>query len=187
MSRQFLTLANQLTLVRLALIPFFVVAVLNRRYGWGLAVLLAAGLSDALDGLLARVLKQRTPLGAYLDPIADKLLLSTAFVILAIQGDVPWTVSVLVLGRDVLILAVALAIIIGAGWRPFPSSVYGKISTVTQVLTVGVVVLARVWPHGAVVWAKDVLIWLTVAITLASGIHYAWRTGKVLPDIPPKA
>lgn len=186
MSRQIFTLANQLTLLRLALIPFFVLALRGGQYGWALGLLLVAGVSDLLDGLLARWLKQRTSLGAYLDPIADKLLFSTAFVVLAIKGEVPWALSILVLGRDVLILAIALVIIIGAGFRPFAPSVYGKACTATQAVTLFVVVVFALEPHPALLTAKQVLLWLTGALTVLSGMHYAYRTGTVLPEIPPK-
>ena len=185
MTSQFFTLANQLTLLRLALIPFFAVAVLGRRYDWALALLLAAGVSDALDGILARSLRQRTALGAYLDPIADKLLLSTGFVVLAIRGDVPWTLAILVLGRDVVIVAIALVLVLAAGLRPVPS-LYGKACTSAQVLAVIAVVAVQVIPGAALVWTKDLLLWLTAALTVLSGVHYAWRIGKMLPDIPSK-
>ena len=185
MTSQFFTLANQLTLLRLALIPFFAVAVLGRRYDWALALLLAAGVSDALDGILARSLRQHTALGAYLDPIADKLLLSTGFVVLAIRGDVPWTLAILVLGRDVVIVAIALVLVLAAGLRPFPS-LYGKACTSAQVLAVIAVVAVQVIPGAALVWTKDLLLWLTAALTVLSGVHYAWRVGKMLPDIPSK-
>lgn len=184
MKQRIFTLANQLTLLRLALIPFFVLAIRGGQYGWALALLVVAGASDSLDGLLARWLKQRTPLGAYLDPIADKLLLSTAFVVLATQGMVPWTLSILVLSRDVLIIAIAAVIIIGAGFRPFAPSVYGKACTTTQVVTVIVVVGFNVMPHEVLEWLRGLLLWLTAAITLLSGVHYAYRTGKMLPEIP---
>lgn len=186
MSSQIFTLANQLTLLRLAVIPFFALAILDGDYSWGLGLLLAAGVSDALDGILARSLKQRTALGAYLDPIADKLLLSTAFVVLAIKGNVPWTLSILVLGRDVLIVSIGLVIILAAGFRPFLPSLYGKVCTATQVLTVLLVVLAVVVSHPALHWARDVLLWLTAVLTVLSGVHYAWRTGKTLSEIPSK-
>ena len=185
MTSQFFTLANQLTLLRLALIPFFAVAVLGRRYDWALALLLAAGVSDALDGILARSLRQHTALGAYLDPIADKLLLSTGFVVLAIRGDVPWTLAILVLGRDVVIVAIALVLVLAAGLRPVPS-LYGKACTSAQVLAVIAVVAVQVIPGAALVWTKDLLLWLTAALTVLSGVHYAWRVGKMLPEIPSK-
>ncbi|MBI4466281.1 MAG: CDP-alcohol phosphatidyltransferase family protein [Acidobacteria bacterium] len=186
MSSQIFTLANQLTLLRLALIPFFALAVLDGNYPWALGLLLAAGVSDALDGVLARSLRQRTFLGAYMDPIADKLLLSTAFVVLAIRGNIPWTLSILVLGRDVLIVAIALVIMLAAGFRPFPPSHYGKACTATQVLTVIVVVLVEVVPHGTLAWSKGLLLWLAAITTVLSGLHYALRTGKMLPEIPSK-
>lgn len=187
MAGRIFTLANQLTLLRLALIPLFAVAVLGREYHWALGLLLAAGISDALDGILARSLKQRTSLGAYLDPIADKLLLSTAFVVLAIREELPWALAVLVLGRDILIIAIAGVIAVGAGFRPFPPSLYGKACTVAQVLTVIAVVLAKVEPQAAVLWLKNLLLWLAAALTVLSGLHYALRTGKLLPEIPPRA
>lgn len=187
MKRQIFTLANQLTLFRLALIPFLALAIHKGRYGWALGLLLAAGLSDTLDGVLARWLKQRTPLGAYLDPIADKLLLSTLFVVLATRALVPWALAILVLGRDVLIVAIGLVVILGAGYRPFAPSLYGKACTTTQVVTVVAVVLVQVMPHGALLWAKNLLLWLTAALTVLSGVHYAYRMGKVLPEIPPKS
>lgn len=186
MTSQFFTLANQLTLLRLALIPFFAVAVLGGRYDWALALLLAAGVSDALDGILARSLRQHTALGAYLDPIADKLLLSTGFVVLAIRGDVPWTLAILVLGRDIVIVAIALVLVLAAGLRPVPS-LYGKACTSAQVLAVITVVAVQVIPGAGLVWTKDLLLWLTAALTVLSGVHYAWRVGKMLPEISSKA
>ena len=179
MKSQIFTWANQFTLLRLGLIPFFAVAVLEGRYHWALSLLVVAGVSDALDGLLARWLKQRTALGAYLDPITDKLLLSTAFVVLAVRGDIPWTLSVLVLGRDVLMVVVAGVIVVAAGFRPFPPSIYGKGCTAVQMLTVLAVVLGRVWPPAEESWR--VLLWLTAVLTVLTGVHYAYQTGKVLP------
>ena len=183
MRAQIFTLANQFTILRLALVPFFVLAVLDGRYGWALALLVIAGLSDFLDGLLARWLKQRTPLGSYLDPIADKLLLSTSFVVLAVAQNVPWTLTILVLSRDLLIVAVALVIIIGAGFRPFPPSFLGKACTTAQIVAVFVVVLEEVAPRDWLALLKVVLLWTTAALTVLSGFHYAYRTGKMLPGI----
>lgn len=186
MKQPVFTLANQLTLLRLLLIPFFALAILGGQYGWGLVLLVAAGMSDFLDGLLARRLQQRTPLGATLDPIADKLLLSTSFVVLAVSGAVPWWLSILVLSRDVLIVAIGLAIIIGAGFRPFSPSVYGKACTAVQMLTVFVVVLVEVAPGAWLLWVKNLLLWLTATLTLLSGVLYAHRTSKLMPASPPK-
>ena len=103
---------------------------------------IAAGLSDALDGWLARVLNQRTLLGQYLDPIADKLLLSSLFLVLSIARKIPWKYTVLVLSRDVCILATAMALYATVGFRDFRPSVFGKINTVCQIGAVFFVVLA---------------------------------------------
>ena len=100
-----------------------------------------AGLTDALDGLLARVLKQRTVLGQYLDPVADKLLLSTLFLVLLHQGLMPMRVTVMVFGRDVCILLVSAILYAAVGRRDFKPSILGKANTLAQVLAVGVVLL----------------------------------------------
>src|SRR5687767_14938173 len=103
MARVF-TVPNQLTFLRFGFLPFFIILVHYQRYAWALAVLVLAGLTDVMDGLLARSLNQKSALGAYLDPIADKLLLSSSFVVLALEGRIRWWLTILVLSRDVLIL-----------------------------------------------------------------------------------
>jgi len=183
--KKLFTFANQLTFLRLGLIPFFVLAVLGRHFGWALALLLAAAVTDFFDGLLARWLKQRSALGATLDPIADKLLLSTSFVVLAISGDIPWWITILVLSRDVLILGVALAMTIGAGFRRFSPSLYGKLCTGVQVLTVLVVVLVEVVPDERLGWLKLGLLLLTVGFTVLSGFHYGYRTSRWMSEAHP--
>src|ERR1700693_6660832 len=100
MNSRILTVPNQLTFLRLAFLPVFIITIHYERYGWAMAILIVAGLTDALDGLLARGLDQRTPLGAYLDPIADKLLMSSSFFVLALKGKIGWWLAILVLGRD---------------------------------------------------------------------------------------
>src|SRR6202051_5134671 len=95
------TLPNQLTFLRLGFLPFFIILVLYRRYSWALAILVLAALTDGLDGLLARTLHQKSALGAYLDPIADKLLLSSSFIVLAMEKKIGWWLTILVISRDV--------------------------------------------------------------------------------------
>ena len=110
------TVPNQITLLRLGFLPFFLILISYERYRWALLVLVVAGLSDGIDGLLARSLNQRSSLGAYLDPIADKLLLSSSFIILAFKKQIAWWLTILVLGRDVLILvACAVILAVAAG------------------------------------------------------------------------
>lgn len=179
----FFTVANQLTLLRMVFIPFFLLSIWEGKYGWALGLFIVAGLTDTLDGVLARLLQQKTPLGAYLDPIADKLLLSSAFFILALKGDLRWWLTILVLGRDVLIISIAVAIIVATGRRPFPPTVYGKICTVVQVLTVFIVLLARVRPTAWIDRAEVVSIYLTSAFTVISGLHYAFITRHRLAEV----
>src|ERR1700691_4466638 len=129
MASRVFTVPNQLTFLRLGFLPFFIISIHYRRYDAALAILIIAGLTDALDGLLARSLNQKTTLGAYLDPIADKLLLSSSFVVLALNGQIRWWLTILVLGRDVLMLTTAAVILLTAGYRAFPPTFYGKLTT----------------------------------------------------------
>src|SRR6202051_3333730 len=141
------TVPNQITLLRLGFLPIFLILISYEHYRWALAVLVVAGLSDGIDGLLARKLDQRSSLGAYLDPIADKLLLSSSFVILAFKKEIAWWLTIIVLSRDVLILVVAVVILLISGYRPFPPSIYGKSTTATQIILVFTVVLAAAYPN----------------------------------------
>jgi cardiolipin synthase len=151
-----------------------VAAILENRFGLSFILFVAAGLTDALDGVLARVLKQRTILGEYLDPIADKLLLSTLFLVLMYKGLMPTTVTILVFGRDVGILLVAAVLYAVAGRREFGPSIFGKANTVAQVTAVAVVLLHQLTTVKWVVMLRLVALDATVALTVASGLHYAW-------------
>lgn len=168
------TAPNLLTVLRICLAPFLVAAILQDRFGLSFALFVAAGLTDALDGVLARVLKQGTMLGQYLDPIADKLLLSTLFVVLMYKGLMPTTVTVLVLGRDVGILLVAAVLYAVVGRREFGPSIFGKANTVAQVTAVAVVLLHQLTTVKWVVILRLVALDATVGLTVASGLHYAW-------------
>jgi len=165
---------NLLTLLRICLAPFLVSAILENRFKLGFILFVVAGLSDALDGFLARVLKQRTVLGEYLDPVADKLLLSTLFLVLLHEGLMPVRVTVLVFGRDVCILLVSAILYAVAGRRDFQPSIFGKINTLAQVLAVAVVILHQ-WTHAPWVLAlRSFALWATIIFTVVSGLHYAW-------------
>lgn len=177
---QFWTAPNQLTLLRLIFIPFVITNVLDDNWHWALALLVLAGLSDALDGWLARALDQRTMLGQYLDPIADKLLLSSLFLVLSIAHKIPWKYTVLVLSRDVCILATCTALYATVGFRDFRPSIFGKINTVCQIAAVFFVVLAQVVGTPSVVALKLVFLYATFGFTLLSGIHYILITGQRL-------
>src|SRR5919108_3449096 len=123
MLRQLLTAPNQLTLMRLIIIPFIIINIVDSNHRWALILLVIAGISDGLDGLLARSLHQQTKLGQYLDPIADKLLLSTLFLVLSILHKIQWKYTVLVFGRDIAILVTSAVLYTIAGLRNFKPSI----------------------------------------------------------------
>lgn len=169
---------NLLTVMRICLAPFLVSAILDDRFALSFALFVAAGLTDALDGALARWLKQRTVLGQYLDPVADKLLLSTLFLVLTHKRLIPVTVTVLVFGRDVGILVVAAILYAAVGRREFKPSIFGKVNTVAQVTSVAVVLLHQVYDARWIVVLRTVSLDATVVLTVASGLHYAWMVTR---------
>jgi len=168
------TAPNLLTLLRICLAPFLVAAILQGEYLLSFVLFVGAGLTDALDGFLARILKQRSMLGHYLDPVADKLLLSTLFLVLMHKGLMPVTVTVLVFGRDVGILLVAAILYMAAGRREFHPSVFGKANTLAQIVAVAAVLLNQLTAVAWVVYFRQVALDLTMGLTVASGLHYAW-------------
>src|SRR5216683_108845 len=174
------TVPNQITLLRLGFLPIFLILISYEQYRWALAVLVIAGLSDGIDGLLARRLNQRSSLGAYLDPIADKLLLSSSFVILAFKKKIAWWLTIMVLSRDVLLLTVAIVIILIAGYRAFPPSILGKFTTAFQIILVFAIVLAEAYPNLQLASANRALIYLVAALTTLSGFHYSFSIARKL-------
>jgi cardiolipin synthase len=185
--RQLLTAPNQLTLLRLLFVPWVIVEISDRDWGVALAIFLAAGVTDGLDGLLARVLRQRTTLGQYLDPIADKLLLSTLFITLSIAHKIPWRVTVMVFTRDAFIVIVAGVLYIAAGLRDFRPSIFGKANTVAQIVTVGAVLLYEIYPVTWVNYLRLGALWCAFAFTIISGVHYALRAGAKLRNSDARA
>jgi cardiolipin synthase len=174
MRSRILTVPNQLTLLRLAFLPFFVIAIEYEHYAVALGILVAAGISDGLDGLLARELNQKTPLGAYLDPIADKLLLSSSYVVLALKAKISWWLAILVLGRDVLLLAACAVILVTIGYRPFPPSLWGKATTFFEILLIVLVLVVAVWDVNGALWiARRLCSFVVAALVMISGVHYA--------------
>ncbi len=172
---QVLTFSNQLTILRMAMVPIFILLLMYGRLGWALVVFLAAGLTDMLDGWLARWLHQRTVLGTYLDPIADKMLLTSSFVTLSFHSvptmyHIPLWATVLYLSRDVIIVVSSLLIYIATGFRDFRPSVYGKITTILQLAAV-LSVICFSYLNWNSPWVP-VLIYAAVAATVYSGIHY---------------
>jgi len=188
--RQILTAPNQLTLLRLALVPAFVILVLYGRTGWALVAFITAGITDGLDGLIARMANQRTSLGAFLDPMADKLLLVSAFVVLTLPNiglvnTIPLWLTVLVISRDVIIVATVAIVSIALGPRTFRPSVFGKVATATYIMTTVLVMFFNYLGHRSV-WV-DVGVWASLAVTLVSGLHYVVHARRLINEPPPSS
>jgi cardiolipin synthase (CMP-forming) len=178
---------NLLTLMRLIFVPFVVVAIQQQNYKWALAIFIVAGITDLLDGLLARVLKQKTTLGQYLDPIADKLLLSTMYLMLSIAHVIRWPFTIMVFSRDIIILIVCTLLYATGTMRVFRPSLLGKANTAVQILSVP---LALIYQINGSDWArlgKRWSIWATVALTTVSGVHYVLRLAYDLRGAGAKA
>jgi cardiolipin synthase len=169
---------NQLTLLRLIFIPFVVIATIDGHHRWALSLFIVAGISDALDGLLARLLKQKTVLGQYLDPIADKLLLSTLFLVLSFEHKIPWYVTVLVFSRDIGILIVSTLLYTTNTLRDLRPSFWGKANTAVQVGTILAVLMYEVWQPEWLFIVKKIGLWSTFALTLISWVHYTIMVGR---------
>jgi cardiolipin synthase (CMP-forming) len=178
--RQWLTLPNWITLARVALVPLILREILNGRHVAALALFAAAAATDGIDGYLARRLHSVTAAGAYLDPIADKLLLSGVYLALAVIGSVPWWLVAVVFGRDLLILAASGVALLATRLRAFPPSLWGKASTFLQVVT-AVTFLARNATGSRLLAAlAAALVWPVAGLTVWSGIHYGWRGIRLL-------
>ena len=178
------TVPNQITLLRLGFLPVFLTLISYGRYRGALLVLVLAGLSDFIDGLLARKLNQRSSLGAYLDPIADKLLLSSSFVILAYKTRIAWWLTIIVLSRDILILIVAVVILLISGYRPFPPSIFGKLTTLFEIVLVFTVVLTAAYPTFHSRLLHNVLVDVVTIFAIGSALHYSFTITRHAPAAP---
>jgi len=169
----FWTVPNQITFLRFVLLPIFLICLFYQNYGWALVLLVTAALTDALDGWLARWLNQKSELGTFLDPLADKFLLSGAFVVLAFKGVLGWWLTILVLARDVIILATGAVIVLVVGPRTFPPSLYGKLTTGLQILLVLEVIAAEAFSVTGLREFHRGLVYAVAAATVFSGVHYS--------------
>ncbi len=167
------TVPNQITFLRLGFLPIFLMLIAYDRYRWALLVLVVSGLSDGIDGLLARSLNQRSALGAYLDPIADKLLLSSSFVLLAFKKQLAWWLTILVFSRDVLILIVAVVILLTSGYRP--------------IVLVFLIVLGAAYPDYHIGVLDRIFIYTVTVLSIVSGFHYSFSTARHLHGSTPEA
>lgn len=176
---------NLLTFLRLCLVPFIVLVILQDHYRIAFGIFLLAGLTDGLDGYLARKLNQITVLGHYLDPVADKLLLSTLFLALHHEGLISRAVTVLVFGRDLGILTVAAILYATMGMRSFPPSIFGKINTLVQIVAVTTVLMGRFYNPFFISFIRTWSLRATVLFTVLSGFHYAWSVASRVGRMPP--
>jgi cardiolipin synthase (CMP-forming) len=177
---QLLSAPNLLTLLRLIFLPFVVIAVLGGHYGWALAIFIIAGITDGLDGLLARLMEQQTTLGQYLDPIADKLLLSTMFLVLFATHKIPLAVTVLVFSRDIIIVIICSLLYATGAMKTFKPSWLGKANTVAQIVTVLFVLLHEIDSNYWIAKGRQLGFNTTVALTVLSGVHYLIRVALEL-------
>ena len=191
MSSRIITVPNILTVFRMVLIPVFVSLLFYQRFVLALAVFVLAGLTDGLDGLLARRFDQKSQLGTILDPIADKLMLVTAFIVLSMRSvfpqpvpshlPVPFWVTVAVISRDVFILVGAAAINIVTGFRGFRPSWLGKVNTTVQIVGIGIIMLAASVPYGTGYYLPT--LYATIfAFSVLSGAHYVFFVSRLLNE-----
>ena len=191
MSSRILTVPNMLTVFRMVLIPVFVTMLFYQRFILALAVFVCAGLTDGLDGLLARRFDQRSQLGTVLDPIADKLMMVTAFIVLSMRGifpqpvpshlPVPFWVTITVISRDVFIIVGAAAINIMTGFRGFRPSWLGKVNTTVQIVAIAAIMFAASFPYYTGYYLPTV--YATVfTFAILSGLHYIFYASKLLNE-----
>jgi len=181
-----ITLANQITLLRMLLVPAFVSLVIYGYLGWALIVFMVAGLTDMLDGLIARWTGQQSSLGAWLDPMADKLLALSTFIVLSVPGlglanPLPIWLTVMIITRDVVIVATVAIVNLAVGPRTFKPSVFGKIATATYMLTVVVAMFFNYLGYHSIF--VDLFVWASTAITLISALHYIRHASRII-DTP---
>jgi cardiolipin synthase (CMP-forming) len=171
-----LNVPNALTLVRILTIPAFLILLTSGSPGWALAVFVAGGITDALDGAIARLTDTKTELGAILDPLADKLLLLSSFSVLALMGLVPNWLTVLVLFRDVLLVAGYFFLFVFTGeWITVRPSLAGKLTTFFQLASVTLVLLGVSFPEAVPPGVRQTLFIAAGTTTALSGLQYVLR------------
>jgi cardiolipin synthase len=173
-----MNLPNTMTLVRVLLIPVFVILIMNKSFGWAIVTFALAGITDGIDGLIARVTHQRTELGAYLDPIADKLLLIAAFITLAIIEILPSWLAVIVITRDIIILLGFLVMLLTSYHPSIRPSLLSKVTTVWQITTILLVLMAG--NYHVFNRLAAIAIYGTAFFTILSGSHYIYVGTRIL-------
>ena len=180
-----LTAANQLTLLRMLLIPAFVILVIYGYLGWALVVFVTAGVTDGLDGLIARLSGQKTSLGAWLDPMADKLLLVTTFIVLTLPGlnlanRLPTWLTICIISRDIVIVLTVAIVNLAIGPRTFRPSIYGKTATATYIVTAVVFMYFNYRRETSVL--IDVIVGVALAMTLISSGDYFIKMRRLINE-----
>jgi cardiolipin synthase len=175
-----MNLPNILTLIRVLLIPVFVILIINKLFDWALITFACAGITDGIDGLIARITHQRTELGAYLDPIADKLLISAAFITLAIIEMLPSWLAVIVITRDLIILIGLLVMILTSYSPKIRPSIVSKVTTVFQITTILLALLTGYSPAFGLLSA--IATYGTAFFTIVSGAHYIYVGTRILNE-----
>jgi cardiolipin synthase len=180
-----LTIANQLTILRLCLVPVLVILVIYGEFGWGLTVFLLAAVTDALDGLFARLMKERTQLGTLLDPLADKLLVTSSLVVLSLPSElllvrIPAWLTILAISRDLGIIMSALLIHLAVGQRVFRPTWLGKLTTAVQLSTI----LWVFWCNyrGSTGPLTQLLLVAMAVLTVGSGLHYIYFVRQIIGE-----
>ena len=176
---RWINLANLLTLLRLVSVPFIIQAILDGRHVLAVVLFGCAAWTDAFDGAAARRFGQKTQAGAYLDPIADKCLLSGVFLALAAARMVPWWFVAVIFGRDLYILLGVAVIMLLTPIRNFPPSVWGKASTFVQIVTAVVWLARNVLEIQVLDTLSSAMLWPCMAFTVWSGLHYTWRGAQL--------
>ncbi len=173
--RDWFSLPNLFTFIRVLLAPVIVLSILRRRAFDALAIFSIAAATDSIDGYLARHFGAATPTGAFLDPIADKLLMASVYLALASMRSVPWWLVVLIFSRDILILLASGIALRVTRLRAFPPSVWGKASTFFQIMAAVFAMGRDAFGGGFLSAVAGGLVWAAAAMTVWSGIHYGWR------------
>jgi len=181
-----MNIPNFLSLLRIILVPVFVIFLIQDEYYKALIIFVIAGLTDVLDGTMARLLNAQTKLGSYLDPIADKLLLATSFVTLAILGIIPSWLTVIVMSRDfIILLGIAILSLMSVTFEIKPAFI-SKVTTALQIGTIFFALIYKAVTHDLNYNWILTLFWLTASFTVASGLVYIIRGIKIINRTNPK-
>ena len=175
-----LTLANRLTILRILMTPVIIVLLLYRQLGAALALFVLAGITDGLDGFVARSRGQRTNLGMVLDPVADKLLLMSAVIVLSVLKELPWWFAIIVVSRDVILIGGTFILYMFVGQMSLPPSWLGKLTTGFQILTVLLAMLDNFVPSLRCAILPVAVV--ALACTIGSGLQYVYRGSRLLSD-----